>query len=83
LVYLNVINNDENRKKLDFWIVGITVCGLTGLALLVGNVIITWNFYKQRYFESANSGQVRVETVVMQIFFIFGTEIIFLWKAFI
>jgi len=48
----------------------ITACGLTGLALLAGNVNKSRNFYQSPNFELANSGQVRVETVVIeQIYF--------------
>jgi len=43
----------------------ITVCGLTGLAFLSRNVIKAVNFYKPTNFTSANSGQVRVKTIVL------------------
>jgi|TARA_R100001015_G_C4594672_1_gene149935 hypothetical protein len=39
------------------------------LALLAGNVVKTGNFNKPTNFESANSSQVRIETVAMQIFY--------------
>jgi hypothetical protein len=54
-IYFEIL--DEGRQ--------ITVCGLTGLALLASNVIKTQNFISQSNSEGANSGQVRVETVVM------------------
>jgi hypothetical protein len=43
----------------------ITACGLTGLALLAGNIKKTGNFYMPEKFEKKNRGQVRVETVVI------------------
>ena len=43
----------------------LTACGLTGLALLAGNVIKTLNLFLPPNIDPANSGQVRVETVVM------------------
>src|SRR5690625_6551338 len=46
----------------------ITDFGLTGLAFLAGKVIKIRNFCKSPNFESANSGQVRVETVVRERF---------------
>lgn len=44
--------------------VGIAAHGLTGLALLAGNVKKRWNFYKPTFCEPAPGGQVRVETLV-------------------
>jgi hypothetical protein len=49
---------------LDILVV-ITVWRLTGLALLVGNVIKPQISFRAMNFERANSGQVRVETLVM------------------
>lgn len=42
----------------------LTTFGLTGLAFLDGNVIKTGKFLLATNFELANSGQVRVETIV-------------------
>ena len=50
---------------MDSYLIGsLTAWRLTGLALLDRNVIKTLNFFKLMNFEPANSGQVRVETVV-------------------
>lgn len=43
----------------------LTTCGLTSLTLLNGNVIKTQITFKSTNFEMVNSGQVRVETVVI------------------
>jgi hypothetical protein len=43
----------------------LTALRLTGLAILIRNVTKTLNFYKATKFESARSGQVRVETLVI------------------
>ncbi len=73
---MNVIINDENRKKLDFLRECITAYGLTGLALLASNVIKIRKLYKSPNFELANSGQVRVETVVSRLIVILSNNIL-------
>jgi hypothetical protein len=41
----------------------LTACGLTGLALMAGNVIKTGNIFSPRILKGQISSQVRVETV--------------------
>lgn len=54
----------------------ITACGLTGLALLVGNIIKTQNHYMSPNFWGSRHGQVRVETgVIPATYFRFYTVI--------
>ena len=60
--------SSENTQKTTPFFTGgvpITVWRLTGLALLVGNVIKPQISFRAMNFERANSGQVRVETLVM------------------
>lgn len=58
----------------------ITVCGLTGLALLTGNVSKTGNFHKPTIFEQADSGLVRVETVDRALYSMFKSVLTFVYS---